>query len=135
MHTAVKKVLGVVVEQRLSFILLEALAVNLIGNLDLVAAHWTVKKGKPSGYTIGDVAHIDGTSLNSDYTTNEAASCYGSSNNRGHRENGPEVLGPGTRKRSRGQMGGYPTVVKGHIPSYLSGPRMPACLGWNLRVT
>ena len=76
-HTAVNKMLGEVVEQRLAFLLPKALAVNLIGNLHLCAAHWTVKKGKPSGRPIGDLTYIDGIPLNSDFTTNEAANYYG----------------------------------------------------------
>ena len=76
-HTAVNKMLGDVVKQRLAFVLPKALAVSLIDNLHLGAAHWTVKKGKPSGRPIGDLTYVDGTPLNSDHTTSEAANYYG----------------------------------------------------------
>ena len=77
MHTAVNKMLGDVVKQRLAFVLPKALAVSLIDNLHLGAAHWTVKKGKPSGRPIGDLTYVDGIPLNSDHTTSEAANYYG----------------------------------------------------------
>ena len=76
-HTALNKMLGDIVKQQVAFILPNALQVSLIDNLHLGAAHWTVKKGKPSGRPIGDLTYIDGTPLNSEYTTSEAASYYG----------------------------------------------------------
>ena len=63
--------LGDVVKQRLAFVLPKALAVSFIDNLHLGAAHWTVKKGKPSGRPIGDLTYVDGTPLNSNHTTSE----------------------------------------------------------------
>ena len=75
MHTAVNKILGDVVEQRLAFVLPKALAVSLIDNLHLGAAHW--KKEKPSGRPIRDLTYVDGTPLNSDHTTSEATNYYG----------------------------------------------------------
>ena len=76
-HTAVDRMLGDVVQQRLAFILPKALAVDLIPNLHLSTAHWAVKKGKPSGRPIGDLSFVQGTPLNSPETTAEAAAFYG----------------------------------------------------------
>ena len=75
--TAVNKMLGSIVEQRLAFLLPKDLAVQCIPNLHLGAAHWTPKKGKPSGRPIGDLTYVTGTPLNSEETTTAAAERYG----------------------------------------------------------
>ena len=75
--TAVNKMLGSIVEQRLAFLLPKDLAVQCIPNLHLGAAHWTPKKGKPSGRPIGDLTYVTGTPLNSEETTTAAAVRYG----------------------------------------------------------
>ena len=49
--TAVNKMLGSIVEQRLAFLLPKTLAIQCIPNLHLGAAHWTPKKGKCDPYT------------------------------------------------------------------------------------
>jgi hypothetical protein len=40
-------------------------------------AHWTVKKGKPSGRPLGDLSNVDGTKINTDATAAAAAAYYG----------------------------------------------------------
>ena len=75
--SAVNKMLGGIVEQKLAFLLPKAMAVSYIPNLHLGAAHWTPKKGKPSGRPIGDLTYVTGTPLNSEETTAAAAEFYG----------------------------------------------------------
>ena len=75
--TAVNKMLGSIVEQRLAFLLPKDLAVQCIPNLHLGAAHWTPKKGKPVGRPIGDLTYVSGTPLNSEETTTSTAERYG----------------------------------------------------------
>lgn len=72
--TAVNKMLG---DHRLAFLLPKEIAVRCIPNLHLGAAHWTPKKGKPSGRPIGDLTYVTGTPLNSEATTAAAAERYG----------------------------------------------------------
>ena len=75
--TAVNKMLGGMVEQKLAFLLPKEVAVRYIPNLHLGAAHWTPKKGKPSGRPIGDLTYVTGTPLNTEATTASAAELYG----------------------------------------------------------
>ena len=75
--SAMKKMLGGIVEQRLAFLLPKAMAVRYISNLHVGAAHWTPKKGKPSGRPIGDLTYVTGTPLNSEETMAAAAEFYG----------------------------------------------------------
>ena len=56
-HTAVNKMLGGIVEQRLAFLLPKDLAAQCISNQHLGAAHWKPKKGKPSGRPIRDLTY------------------------------------------------------------------------------
>ena len=77
MDSAVNKMLGGVVEQKLAFLLPKDVAIRYIPNLHLGAAHWTPKKGKPSGRPIGDLTYVTGTPLNSEGTTAAAAELYG----------------------------------------------------------
>ena len=76
-HSAVNRLLGDVVQQRLAFILPKPMAVAYIDNLHLAAAHWTPKKGKPSGRPIGDMTYVTGTPLNTPEATAKAAETYG----------------------------------------------------------
>ena len=76
-HTAVNRMLGDVVQQRLAFLLPKEVAVRVIPNLHLSSAHWAVKKGKPSGRPIGDLSFVQGTPLNSPEATAMAAGYYG----------------------------------------------------------
>jgi hypothetical protein len=66
--TVVNKMLGAVVDQKLAFLLPLEAAQNHIPNLHLCKAHWTVKKGKPSGRPIGDLSNVDGVKINTDDT-------------------------------------------------------------------
>ena len=75
--SAVNKMLGGIVEQKLAFLLPKAMALRYIPNLHLGAAHWAPKKGKPSGRPIGDLTYVTGTPLNSEETTAAAAELYG----------------------------------------------------------
>ena len=76
-HTAVNRLLGDVVQQRLAFILPKPMAVAYIDNLHLASAHWTPKKGKPSGRPIGDMTYVTGTPLNTPEATAAAEETYG----------------------------------------------------------
>ena len=76
-HPAVNRMLGEVVQQRLAFVLPKKLAIEMIPNLHLSAAHWTIKKGKPCGRPIGDMTYVTGTPLNTPETTTAAAESYG----------------------------------------------------------
>ena len=75
--SAVNRMLGGIVEQKLAFLLPKAMALRYIPNLHLGAAHWTPKKGKPSGRPIGDLTYVTGIPLNSEETTAAAAEIYG----------------------------------------------------------
>ena len=75
--TAVNKMLGAVRKENLAFILPLALAQAHIPNLHLSKAHWTTKKGKPSGRPLGDLSNVDGTALNTPATADAATAYYG----------------------------------------------------------
>ena len=75
--TAVNKMLGAVVEQRLAFLLPLDMAQRYVPGLHLCKAHWTVKKGKPSGRPLGDLSKVDGTPINTDETADAASGYYG----------------------------------------------------------
>ena len=75
--SAVNKMLGAIIEQRLAFILPLDLAQAYIPNLHLCKAHWTTKKGKASGRPLGDLSNVDGTPLNTDATADAATAYYG----------------------------------------------------------
>ena len=75
--TAVNKMLGGIVDQKLAFLLPLEMAQRHVPNLHLCKAHWTVKKGKPSGRPLGDLSNVDGTPLNTDQTAAAAISYYG----------------------------------------------------------
>lgn len=76
-HQAVNKMLADTVRQRLAFILPKAMALRYIDNLHFAVAHWTPKKGKPSGRPIGDLTYVQGTPLNSPEATAAAEEHYG----------------------------------------------------------
>jgi hypothetical protein len=75
--TAVNKMLGAVVDQKLAFLLPLDVAQRYIPNLHLCKAHWTVKKGKPLGRPIGDLSNVVGTKINTDETPAAATAYYG----------------------------------------------------------
>lgn len=75
--SAVNKMLAEVVEQRLAFLLPLGTARTYIPNLHLCKAHWTRKKGKPSGRPLGDLTYVDGTPINTPETSEAAALYYG----------------------------------------------------------
>ena len=75
--SAVNKMLGAIIEQRLAFILPLDLAQAYIPNLHLCIAHWTTEKGKASGRPLGDLSNVDGTPLNTDATADAATAYYG----------------------------------------------------------
>jgi hypothetical protein len=75
--TAVNKMLGGIVEQRLAFLLPLDMALECVPNLHLCKAHWTTKKGKPSGRPLGDMSNVDGMPLNTDETAATAVRYYG----------------------------------------------------------
>ena len=75
--SAVNKMLGVVREQDLAFLLPLDMAQAYIPNLHLCKAHWTTKKGKPSGRPLGDLTNVDGTPLNTPATADAATAYYG----------------------------------------------------------
>ena len=75
--SAVNKMLGAVIEQRLAFILPLDMAQAYVPNLHLCKAHWTTKKGKASGRPLGDLSNVDGTPLNTDATADAATAYYG----------------------------------------------------------
>ena len=68
-HTTVNCMLGDIVNQRLAFLQPKMDAIRFIKNLHLSAAHWTVKKRKPSRRPIGDLTYVAGMPLNSKATT------------------------------------------------------------------
>lgn len=74
---AVNKMLGAVMEQRLAFLLPLKLAQEHVPNLHLSKAHWTTKRGKPSGRPLGDLSNVDGTPLNTVATADAATAYYG----------------------------------------------------------
>ena len=75
--SAVNKKLGDIVEQKLAFILSFVSAKRYVHRLHLGKAHWTKKKGKPSGRPLGDLTFVDGTPLNTPETSAAAAAYYG----------------------------------------------------------
>ena len=74
---AVNKMLGDVVQQRLAFLLPYEDAKRYVPNLHLCKAHWTRKKGKPSGRPLGDLTYVDGTPVNTPAMSEAAAAHYG----------------------------------------------------------
>ena len=74
---AVNKMLGDVVQQRLAFILPYEDAKRYVPRLHLCKAHWTKKKGKPSGRPLGDLTFVDGTPINTPEMSEAAAHHYG----------------------------------------------------------
>ena len=74
---AVNKMLGDIVGQKLAFLLTYEAARRHVPNLHLCKAHWTKKKGKPSGRPLGDLTYVDGTPLNTPEMSDAAAAHYG----------------------------------------------------------
>jgi hypothetical protein len=75
--TAVNRMFGEVVKQKLAFLLPLEVAQKCVPNLHLGKAHWTVKKGKPSGRPLGDLSGADGTPLNTPLMSDYAGDYYG----------------------------------------------------------
>jgi hypothetical protein len=69
--------LGAIVDQRLAFLLPLEAAQQYVPNLHLCKAHWTVKKGKPSGRPLGDLSNVDGTKINTEEMAAAATAYYG----------------------------------------------------------
>jgi hypothetical protein len=74
--TAVNKMLAALIEQKLAFLLPLEMAQSHVKRLHLCKAHWTTKKGKPSGRPLGDLSRVDGTAINTDGTSAAAAAAY-----------------------------------------------------------
>ena len=75
--SAVDKMLGALIDQRLALLLPLEVAQQHVPNLHLCKAHWTVKKGKPSGRPLGDLSNVDGKKINTDETAAAATAHYG----------------------------------------------------------
>ena len=75
--SAVNKMLGDIVQQKLAFLIPYNTAKEYVPNLHLCKAHWTRKKGKPSGRPLGDLTFVDGTPLNTPETAAAATEYYG----------------------------------------------------------
>ena len=96
-HTAVNRLLGDMVQQRLAFILPKPMAVAYIDNLHLASAYWTPKKSKPSGRPIGDMTYVTGTPPPQHAGGHSRSSRdlrpHQTSYHRGLSRDGPEILG------------------------------------------
>jgi hypothetical protein len=79
-YETVATMLGATWDQKLAFFLPLELALENVPNLYLCKAHWTTKKGKPSGRPLGDLSNVDGTPINTDSTKAAAAAYYGKIN-------------------------------------------------------
>ena len=75
--SAVNKMLGTIVEDELAFLLPLSLAQEYVPNVNLCKAHWTTKKGKPSGRPLGDLTNVDVTPINTEETAAAATAYYG----------------------------------------------------------
>jgi hypothetical protein len=75
--TAVDKMLATLIEEKLAFLLPLEMAQRHVKRLHLCKAHWTTKKGKPSGRPLGDLSRVDGTAINTDETSAAASAYYG----------------------------------------------------------
>jgi hypothetical protein len=73
--TAVNKMLGAVVEQKLAFLIPLETAQRYVP--ELRKAHWCTKKGKASGRPLRDLSYVDGIPLNTDETAAAAMRHYG----------------------------------------------------------
>ena len=71
------KMLGTVRGDQLAFPLPLDMAQAYVPNFHLCKAHWTTKKGKPSGRPLGDLTNVDGTPLNTPATAAAAIEYYG----------------------------------------------------------
>ena len=65
---AVNKMLGALVEQGLAILLSYEAAIRYVPRLHFSKAHWTPKRGKPSGRPLGDLTFVEGTPLNTPET-------------------------------------------------------------------
>lgn len=74
---AVNNMLGAILDQGLAMLLSYDTAVRYVPRLHFSKAHWTVKKGKPSGRPLGDSSFVKGTPLNTEATAKAAAGYYG----------------------------------------------------------
>ena len=74
---AVNKMLGALVEQGLAILLSYDSAIRYVPRLHFIKAHWTPKRGKPSGRPLGDLTFVEGTPLNTPETAAAAAAHYG----------------------------------------------------------
>lgn len=74
---AVDKMLYGIIEDGLAFVLPLEIALQHIPRLHFCKAHWTSKKGKPSGRPLGDLTFVEGTPLNTPETAVMASEYYG----------------------------------------------------------
>ena len=75
--SAVNKMLGEIVEQKLSFLIPYDIAREHVPNLHLCKAHWTRKKGKLSCRPLEDLTFVSGTPLNTPETAAAVTEYYG----------------------------------------------------------
>jgi hypothetical protein len=74
---AVNKMLSETISSRLAILLPRCQAQQYVPQLHYCKAHWTPKKGKPSGRPLGDLTYVDGTPVNTDETAQLATAYYG----------------------------------------------------------
>lgn len=74
---AVNRLLSETINARLAIILPRYQAQQFVPLLHYCKAHWTPKKGKPSGRPLGDLTYVDGMPLNTDETAEMATTYYG----------------------------------------------------------
>lgn len=74
---AVNKMLSETISSRLAFLLPRYEAQQYVPRLHYCKAHWTPKKGKPSGRPLGDLTYVDGMPVNTDETAESATAYYG----------------------------------------------------------
>ena len=74
---AVNRMLSETIKARHAIVLPRSLAEAHVPRLHYCKAHWTPKKGKPSGRPLGDLSFVDGTPINTEETAQAATAYYG----------------------------------------------------------